>query len=413
MSTLDNAHALVVGIAEYQHVPVLPRVQDAQHVAGLLLDPAHCGYPAANVSVLLDAQATLAALERELAELARRTDADSTVFFYFSGHGGRLTSGPHAGNYLLPADAAYPPDESLARTALSGGAFTEALRAIPARKVVIVLDCCHSAGIGQPRQLTAAPLTPGLSDEYYAGALKTGHGRVIFASADQDEVAHVVPGATYGVFTRHFLEGLRGGVASDDGFVRFFDLFEYLQPRVTKEWPGQHPVLKCEVRDNFPVALYQGGKKGSVARDAEGFRYDAYISYLDRSGDADWVWGTLLPRLEKAGVRVAVSGVSGEPGVPRLVNIDRGLQQSKRILVVLSPAYLADRATEFEHIRGAMLGIQGGEYRLLPVLIAKVDEARLPGWLGILTMLDFAHPRRAEMEFDRLVRALKGPLPVM
>ena len=63
----------------------------------------------------------------------------------------------------------------------------------------------------------------------------------------------------------------------------------------------QHPVFKADVEENFPVALYVGGQKGVVPKDEEGFRYDAYISYVDRNPDSAWVWDTLVPRLEHGG----------------------------------------------------------------------------------------------------------------
>jgi hypothetical protein len=85
----------------------------------------------------------------------------------------------------------------------------------------------------------------------------------------------------------------------------------------------------------LPVALYLGGQKGVVPRDEEGFRYDAYVSYVDREPDTTWVWDTLVPRLEEAGLRVAVSGDVEEPGVARVVNVERGIKQAKRTVVVL------------------------------------------------------------------------------
>ena len=45
MPVMDNAHALVIGIPEYHHINTLPRVQDAQHIADLLIDPNYCGFP--------------------------------------------------------------------------------------------------------------------------------------------------------------------------------------------------------------------------------------------------------------------------------------------------------------------------------------------------------------------------------
>jgi hypothetical protein len=47
----------------------------------------------------------------------------------------------------------------------------------------------------------------------------------------------------------------------------------------------------------------------------------------------------------------------------------------------------------------------------LPHLPASVDEGQLPTRLSMLTTLNLTHPRRAEREFGRLVRALQGPLP--
>ena len=161
MSIMDNAHALVIGIAECHHINTLPRVQDAQHIADLLINPNYCGFPTDHVKLLLNGQATQTALRQGLGDLAGRSNADSTVLIFFSGHGGRIESGPQAGQYLLPVDTAYPSVEDLARTAISGAEFTAALNAIPARKVVVIFDCCHSCGIGQPRDLAASEFKAG------------------------------------------------------------------------------------------------------------------------------------------------------------------------------------------------------------------------------------------------------------
>jgi hypothetical protein len=143
----------------------------------------------------------------------------------------------------------------------------------------------------------------------------------------------------------------------------------------------------------------------------EGFRYDAYISYVDQEPDTTWVWDTLLPRLEKVDLRLAVSGDVETPGVARVVNIERGITQSKRTIIVLSEAYLTDNMAEFENILAQTMGIQEGTYRLLPVKISPIEQNQLPTRLSMLTTLDLVHPRRAEREFDRLVNALRGSLP--
>ncbi|GAG07607.1 unnamed protein product, partial [marine sediment metagenome] len=264
------------------------------------------GYPSDNVQLLLDDQATQAAIRQALAKLASRSDQDSTAFFYISSHGGRLDSGPHAGEYLLPVDTVYTSGDSIAETAISGDEFTEALRAIQARKVLVIFDCCHSGGIGQPKDATV-PEMKTLPENYY-DVLREGRGRAILASSRSSESSFVLSGAENSLFTQHLLAGLDGGIASDDGLIRIFDIFEYIQPRVTGDQSNQHPIFKAELEENFPVALYLGGQKGVVLKDEEGFRHDAYISYVDKEPDSSRVWEKLVPKLEDADLRIAVSG---------------------------------------------------------------------------------------------------------
>ncbi len=413
-SAMAGAHGLVVGIAAYQNVQGLPStvVKDARNVYDLLTDPAAGGYPPAQTKLLLDADATRAGMLDALGSLATSADADSTVVVYLSSHGGRVESGEHQGEYILPVDTVVGSERALAESAISGDEFGACLAAIPARKVVVIFDCCHAGGIGRPKDATAAvpDLKPGLPERYYE-ALQSGRGRVILASSRSTELSWVLAGHDNSLFTHHLLAGLRGGIASDDGLVRVFDLFEYLQPRVTADQHNQHPVFKADLEENFPVALWLGGQKGAIAKDVDGYRYDAYISYVDREPDTTWVWDTLVPRLEQAGLRLAVSGDVEQPGVDRVVGIERGITQSKRTVVVLSPLYLEDGIGSFENVLSQSIGVQEGTYRLLPVTIGGIDEGRLPARLAMLSTVDLVHPRRAERNFERLVEALQGPLP--
>jgi hypothetical protein len=43
MDLMDNAHALIVGIADYEHIKRLPQVQDARESALVLVNPTSCG----------------------------------------------------------------------------------------------------------------------------------------------------------------------------------------------------------------------------------------------------------------------------------------------------------------------------------------------------------------------------------
>ncbi len=413
MTGMDNAYALVIGIANYQHISGLPAtvLNDAQEIYNLLIDPSMCGYQPGNVTLLRDQEATKAAIHQALGDLSTRANADSTVFFYISSHGGRVESGPAAGEYLLPVDTDYSSNEAVAQTAIAGAEFTEALRAITSRKVLVAFDCCHSGGIGQPKDALAPAIKTGFSESYY-DQLKSGKGRVILASSRDDEFSWVQPNAPNSLFTQQLLAGLRGGITSEDGLIRIFDVFEYIQPRITAAQQNQHPIFKGELEENFPVALYVGGKKGVVAKTEDGYKYDVYVSYTDKEPDASWVWDTLRPKLEEAGLKVAVSGDSADPGVARVVNMERGITQARRTIVALSENYVNDKMTAFENQMAQTMSIQQSAARMFPIKIGAIDDTKLPLRFTYLTMLDVTNPnpRRTEREYTRLLGALQGPI---
>src|SRR5690348_8212863 len=87
MSAMDNAYALIVGIARYAHIAGLPEAvrNDAREVRDLLADPRHGGYPPGHVTLLLDEQASRAGVLGALAGLAARSDTGSSVVIYISG----------------------------------------------------------------------------------------------------------------------------------------------------------------------------------------------------------------------------------------------------------------------------------------------------------------------------------------
>lgn len=413
MSYLPNAHALLVGIARYQHVASLPGTihNDVSAIQQVLTNPALCAYPPAQVMVLQDEAATLPALRQALAQLAARTDADAIVTLYFSGHGAQIADGPQAGEYLLPVEADGSSPQALAASALSGAEFAAALRRIPARKVLVILDCCYAAGIAVLKA-AGAPVQHGLPASLYE-RLSAGQGRAILAAADQNEVAYIQAGAPHSLFTQQLLDGLRGGAPSSDAYIRVFDLFEYVQPRVTAVARTQHPLFRADLRENFPIALRMGGVAAPLPTIAEeeSFLFHAYVSYVDKGPDALWVWETLVPRLQAAGLRIVVSGDVEELGVARVVSIERGLRQARRVLVVLSPAYLADTVAELENVLAMHMDLEEGTYRVVPIYHEPVDRSLLPVRLAALTGVNLAHPVRAEREFTRLVDALLRPLP--
>jgi hypothetical protein len=409
MSILENAFGLVVGVARYQGISPLPSlvIKDARDIYHTLIDPHVCGYSPTSVRKFLDDEATSDNLRAELHRLNEQCDEQSTVFMYFSGHGARISHGNSAGEYFLPIDAAVDSDESIVRTSLSGSELSASLRRLRARKVVIFLDCCHAGGVGTPKNPI---LKSGLSEEFYQ-QLGQGRGRAIIASSRSTESSFIQEGDRNSLFTKHLLDGLQGGATSDDGLIRVFQLFEYIQPRVTAENTNQHPVLQVALEDNFPLALRLSGTKRPVPTDPDGYRYDAFISFAACESDEQLVWDVLIPRLKKSGLRVAVSGDVEEPGVFRVVGDENAIRQSKRTVIIISPHYLSDRWAVFRDALSQTMDVNEGTFRLLPVIVGGAEESRMPERLRMLTRIDLGVDGTSERGLQRLVNALTHALP--
>lgn len=409
MPVIDNAHGLVVGIADYDSIRKLPKVRDAEDLAAALVDPALCGYNPANVTVLLDRDATRAKIMAGLESLAARSDPGSTAFLYFSGHGGQIKEGQSRGQYLLPVDVVYPGDDDLARTAISGTEFTAALNRIKARRLTVVLDCCHAGGIGQPRDLGGAePVDTGLSDGYL-NQLKSGTGRVIIAATRATEPAYVRDGARYGVFSSHFLAGLGGAARGDGGVIRILDLYSYVQEQVVADQPNQRPVLKVELEENYPIALYRGGKPPAterVERPDDGFRYDVFLSYRGQDPDRTWVRKTLYPRLKAEGLKVCLDAVDFRLGEPVIHEMERAVTESRYTMAVLTPAYLESTFADFENVIAQHLGLEQSQSRFIG-LLREPCKPRLG--IRALYYLDMTSDDELDLGIARLAAQLREP----
>jgi hypothetical protein len=136
------------------------------------------------------------------------------------------------------------------------------LAAIPAKRLVVLLDACHAAGAAHLKTGNAsATFKSGLDDKTYE-ALGRGAGRVVIASSRGDEVSCVLPGMKNSLFTAYLLEALGGAAASEDeDFVRVLDVFHHVSENVPVR-ATQHPVLKAQdVENNFAIALSPRSKR--------------------------------------------------------------------------------------------------------------------------------------------------------
>jgi len=269
--TYPQGHALLIGVANYQRVSSLPAsiLHDAQDVAATLTSPAYCGYDPGNVVTLLDGQATRVAIMAGLAELAIRACVDDTVCVFFSGHGAVIGSPGDEDSVLVTVDTDLSDIEG---TSISSEEFGKALSRIEAKRVLVFIDACHAGGAAVSKSLSDGKghtFKSGYSQNTFV-KLAAGSGRALMASCRVDEVSTVFHGARNSVFTSALLAGLRGAAdKAGSGFIRLFDLFNYVAEEVPKQIPdNQHPIFKADnLEVNFAIALSLGGKKGAVLGD--------------------------------------------------------------------------------------------------------------------------------------------------
>ena len=251
MNTLfKNGHACIIGVGGD-----LPNtINDAQGLADIFKDTKRCAYPPKQVHLLTGKKAKQEDILSTLDNLAQTTNSESTVVIYFSGHGYEATSTMGKSYYLMPF--AYD-CESLYQTAISGAEFTQKLQAIPTKKLLILLDCCHAGGLDNIEGLTMekSPLPPEAQTLF-----NQGKGIVLIASSKKDEQSYT--GKPYSAFTLAVIEALAGkGVAEKDGYVRVSDIALHTREVVPKRTHDkQHPILNWREGDNFRLAYYAGGE---------------------------------------------------------------------------------------------------------------------------------------------------------
>ncbi|HQZ21729.1 MAG TPA: caspase family protein [Thermoflexales bacterium] len=276
MNTFEHGYALLIGVGDHKSDPGLSLPVTAKDVAALrktLLTPDLCGYmdDKDHVRVLSDEEATNSNIVKGLKWLKSKaeSDSESTIFVYFSGHG---FVSPDEEYFLVTQDTDATDTNSIKDTALHGTAFTNQLRAITAKRLLVVLDCCHAQGMAEAKDL------PQIKDDVAKGlkqgqtavtnitvALAQGQGRAVFSSSQGDESSYWLRNGSMSIFTYHFIEALQGaGQQAGDTEVTISSLMKYVAKKVkdsaaSERGANQNPFFNLEATD-FPVALVRGGK---------------------------------------------------------------------------------------------------------------------------------------------------------
>jgi TPR repeat protein len=241
-----NKFAVIIGVEKYASLPVADFAErDAEAVRANLTA---LGYPARNIYFLSNQQATRAKIAQSVNTwLPKRVGENSTVFFYYSGHGAPDPQTNQA--YLVPIDGDA---EDLDSTAYPIKQLYAKLGKLKARHVIVALDSCFSGAGG--RSVLPKGTRP-LLNKVDLGALPDNV--IALTASDKSEIAGTIEDQGHGAFTYYMLKGLAGAAKNASGAVTVQSLFDYLTPKV-------RDAARLHNRDQTPQILPAGGERSET-----------------------------------------------------------------------------------------------------------------------------------------------------
>lgn len=205
---------------------------DIDGLAKLLVNPEKGNFSPENVNVLLDKTSgeIIAAIE----EVFYKATKDDLILIYYSGHGVQAGDSP-AKLYLSAYNTVFNRPVS---TAVSIAQLRELMDIkVSHKKIILILDCCYSGDAGSNFACKGS-----MDGELAQQLAEQAKGIYLLAAAGSTVAWER---EYYSLFTKYLIEGLETGDADSngDGHIDIKELFDYIRPRVEKEYPKQQPRL--------------------------------------------------------------------------------------------------------------------------------------------------------------------------
>ncbi|GAA5526615.1 caspase family protein [Herpetosiphon gulosus] len=268
-----NNLALLIGVGKNktESFKPLPVQNDIEALKSALSDRDVGGYQPEAIQCLVDQQATIPAIERQLIWLAEQAQAepDATIFIYYSGHG---AYDDHDRYYLIN----YEATTDLAASAFSAQRLMELLKNINSQRVVIVFDCCYAAGLARGKGLNGT-LEFGNPSKALVSQFGQGSGVVVIASSQPHEESFFDYDSV-SIFTKAFLSLLYGYNAPADATEVMIGHVIDTLPKMLAH-TNQTPEIAFHGQ-SFSLAKLLGGK-GLGAGGWQGYQAQAEASIQD------------------------------------------------------------------------------------------------------------------------------------
>jgi len=252
-------YAVIIGISKYKNsdtiAPLKYATADAKAFYDFIRTPVGGGFEEQNIRLLLDEQATVKNVRSALGTFLKKAVADDMVYIYFAGHGAPEPKNP-SNLYFLTYEADV---DDLFSTSLPMDQITYILKKhIFAKRVVVLTDACHSAGIGG--DLGGTRGGENRINDFVRQLAKTRPGRAVITGSRTGEYSQEGTrwGGGHGVFTHYWLQALEGSAdVNADGIVTLGEAFDYTSRKVARDTQNnQHPDTLGNFDNDMPLAIH-------------------------------------------------------------------------------------------------------------------------------------------------------------
>ena len=232
--------AVIIGVASYNHMPVLRYTDDdAYRIYAFLKSPEGGAISDEQIRILIDEEATEYKIKRTMRELFSKAGENDLVILYFSGHG--------INGAFLPSDFDGYSNK------LEHREINDILRKSDAKYKLCIADACHSGSIFSARSGDV----PNVLSDYYSSLAKARSGTALIMSSKSNETSLESSGLRQGVFSHFLIRGLKGEADYNrDNIVAIKELFNYVDENVRSYTRNrQSPMIQGDYDRNMPVSV--------------------------------------------------------------------------------------------------------------------------------------------------------------
>jgi len=226
----SESWALLIGINKYHNETQLNyAVADAERMHRLLTEK--LDFPADNVFMLLDEEASLINIRKEMKKLYEIANDSDRVLIYFAGHGDTETL-PKGGEegYLIPIEG---DKDDLYTTALPMSEMKRISKRVSAKDMLFLMDACYSGLMGVGNR----GLSLDESADISLRKIAAGGSRTVITAGRKGEIAQESAEWGHSPFVKNLVSGLEKGMAdfNDDNYITARELGMYLTNQVTAD----------------------------------------------------------------------------------------------------------------------------------------------------------------------------------